>query len=197
MLLSHSRYLAAVVVVCAAVSCARSGERAADTSAGAPAADSAASAMAAMPGMNRPAAKDADQEFLRSMVDHHEGMIQMAMPAMTKASQPSTQNDAHQLHTKQADEQKKMIGMVQSMYGETVTPMVMPPDKAMIDALQTKSGAEYDRAFYRDVIAHHREALKMVDDFMPRLTKPDVRQMAAKIKADQQKEITAFEPKAK
>jgi uncharacterized protein (DUF305 family) len=65
----------------------------------------------------------------------------------------------------------------------------------MNDSLQAKSGVEYDRAFYGDVIQHHREGLKMIDDFMPRLTKPDVKQMAEKMKADQQKEIAEFEKK--
>lgn len=193
---SRSRLLAVAVTATITLSCARSDERTADTSAAA-ATDSAASAMGSMPGMNRPPAKDAEHEFLRAMIDHHEGMIQMAMPAMTKASKPSTQADAHQLHTKQADEQKKMIGMVQSMYGETVTPMVMLEHKSMIDALQAKSGADYDRTFYRTVIAHHRDALKMVDQFVPRFTNAEIKQMAEKMKADQQKEITEFERKAK
>ena len=59
------------------------------------------------------------------------------------------------------------------------------------------AGAEYDRAFYRHAIAHHRDGIRMTDDVLPRLTKPEVRQMAEKMKADQQKEITQFERKAR
>ncbi len=175
--------------------CAR-GENA-NTDTVAPAADTS-SGMASMAGhdMNRPPAKDAEHEFLRMMADHHEGLIEMATAAMTKASQTATQGDAHNLHTKQADELKKMVAMVQSQYGETVTPMAMPNHKAMNDALATKTGADYDRTFYRNVIQHHREALKMIDDVMPRLTKADVKRMAETMRADQAKEITAFERKA-
>jgi len=188
--------VACAATLLAAMSCARSDDGAkADTAAGA-SSDSMAG-MAAMPGMNRPAAKDADHEFLRNMIDHHEGFIQMAMAAMTKASKPETQGDAHNGHTKQADEQTKMIVDVQSMYGETVTPMMMPMHKAMNDSLQAMSGAEYDRAFYRNVIAHHRDGIKMTDALLPRLAKPEVKRMAEKMKAEQQKEITAFERKAK
>jgi uncharacterized protein (DUF305 family) len=192
-----SRHLAIVVVWFVALGCARSSDRAADSSASPAAADSAASAMASMPGMNRPAAKDADHEFLRAMVDHHEGLIQMAMSAMTKASKAATQGDAHMLHTKQADEQKQMISMVQSMYGDTLMPMVMPEHKAMNDSLQVMTGAAYDRKFYEDVVKHHREGITMVDDMMPRLTRADIKQMATKMKADQQKEIQEFERKTK
>lgn len=181
------------------VGCAGSDDAAKGDTAAAATSDSGAAmaGMAGMPGMNRPAAKDADHEFLRNMIDHHEGFIQMAMAAMTKASQSTTQGEAHQMHTKQSDEQKKMIADVQSMYGETVTPMVMPMHKAMNDSLQAKSGAEYDRAFYRNVIAHHRDGIKMTDELLPRLAKPAVKQMAEKMKADQQKEIAAFERKMK
>ena len=43
-----------------------------------------------MPGMNRPAAKDANHEFLRMMTDHHEGLVVMATAAMNKATRPET-----------------------------------------------------------------------------------------------------------
>lgn len=193
----HSRFArsAFVIPLLALAACARGDRAASDTAA--PPAESAAG-MAAMPGhdMNRPPAKDAEHEFLRMMADHHEGLVQMATAAMTKASQSATQGDAHKLHTKQADEQKKMIAQVQSQYGETVTPMVLPSNKAMIDSLAAMSGAEYDRTFYRNVIAHHREGIRMTDEFLPRLTKADVKQMAERMKAEQQKEITEFERKA-
>ena len=165
-----------------------------------PTSDSAAGAAATAAGdhsMNRPAAKDADHEFLRMMSDHHEGMIQMATAAMTKGSNPTVQGDAHRLHTKQLDEQKRMLSMVQSSYGEAVTPMAMGSNKAMVDQLSAKSGAEYDRAFYSTVVAHHREGIKMVDDFLGRLTKTEVKQMAERMKTDQQKEITEFEAKSR
>lgn len=185
----------------AAVACGGSSDTATtDTAAGAAAtpAGGDTSSMAGMDhGSMRPAAKDADQEFLRMMVDHHEGMIQMATAAMTKGSTPTVQGDAHKLHTKQADEQKQMQSMVQASYGETVTPMVMPSNKAMNDSLQAKTGTDYDRTFYANVIAHHREGIKMTDDLLPKLTRPDVKQMAEKMKADQQREITEFERKMK
>jgi uncharacterized protein (DUF305 family) len=147
--------------------------------------------------MNRAPAKDADHEFLRMMSDHHEGMIQMATAAMSKGSNPTVQDDAHRLHTKQLAEQKEMLNMVQSSYAESVTPMAMGSNKTMLDQLNGKSGSEYDRAFYSTVVAHHREGIKMIDDFLGRLTKAEVRQMAEKMKADQQKEITEFERKSR
>lgn len=147
--------------------------------------------------MNRVSAKDADHEFLRMMSDHHQGLIQMASTAMTSGSTPTVQGDAHRLHTKQQEEQKRMLGMVQSNYGETVTPMVMGSNRTMLDQLGAKSGTDYDRAFYANVVAHHREGIRLIDDFLGRLTNSEVRQMAEMMKTDQQKEIAEFEPKAR
>jgi len=148
-----------------------------------------------MAGTNRPPARDANHEFLRMMTDHHEGLVVMASAAMTKATRPGTQADAHQLHTKQAAERDTLLAKIRSAYNETHTPTVMPDNRAMNDSLQQKSGAAYDRDFYRNVIAHHRQAIQMIDQFMPRLTDPQLRQMAEKMRRDQTREITEFERK--
>lgn len=191
---SHPAILALSLMAAAAVGCAKGDEAATDTSAAAAATTAPDSGMG---GMNRPAARDADQEFLRMMADHHEGMIQMGNAAMTKGSTPAVQGDAHMMHTMQMDEQKKMMGMLQTSYGESPMPMLMPSNKAMMDALGTKTGPDYDRAFYLNVIAHHEEAVKMVNDMMPKLANTEVKQMAQMMKDHQVKEIAALKKKVK
>ncbi|HET9452939.1 MAG TPA: DUF305 domain-containing protein [Gemmatimonadaceae bacterium] len=186
---AHSLFLGVTMLA----ACARGDTGATDT------AGSSGPTAAAAPGAEtgRPAPQSPEHDFLRRMIDHHEGLIQMATTAMSKASTSATQGDAHNLHTKQAEEQKKMIADVQAQYNEVVTPMVMPQHKAMVDSLATKTGAEYDRTFYRLTIEHHREAVRMVDEMLPRFTKADVKAMAEKMKSDQQREISAFERKAR
>jgi uncharacterized protein (DUF305 family) len=150
-----------------------------------------------MPGMNMPPAKDADQEFLRMMVDHHEGLIQMMDPAMEKASSPTAKADAKKLHDKQHQEQDQMIQMLKSSYSETKEPMVLPSNQQMVDDLaNTPAGPAYDKKMYGHVVMHHQEAIKMINDFQPRLTKPELKQMVQKMKDDQQKEIQEFQRKA-
>lgn len=179
--------------------CAGGGDETADTASAPMASDTSMTGMdhSNMPGMSsRPQAQDADHEFLRGMVDHHAGMIEMSTAAMTKASRPATQADAHRVHTAQDQGTKDMIAMIQRDYGETVTPQVMPSNRTMMENLQSKSGAEYDRTYYTTVVQHHREGVQMIDQFMPRITKPAVREMAEKMKAEQLREITEFEQKA-
>lgn len=149
-----------------------------------------------MAGMSHGPAKDADQEFLRMMSDHHEGLIKMMDAAMEKASSATAKADAKKLHDKQHKEQDDMVAMLKSSYSESYEPNMMPNNKAMNDSLQAMaSGPAYDRTMYHHIVMHHQEGIKMIDDFRSRLTKPDLKQMAQKMKADQQAEIQEFERK--
>ena len=141
------------------------------------------------------AAQDANHEFLRKMSDHHEGLIAMASPAMTKASRQTTQGDAHKVHTKQEEEQQKMVAMIQSSFGEAYAPKIMPKHQAMNDSLQAKSGAAYDSTFYADVVAHHQEGIQMMDQYLPQLTNAELRQMVEKMRTEQTREIQEFQRK--
>ena len=170
-----------------------SAEKASSDTAATVATDTTSGAMA---GMDHAPAKDADNEFLRQMSDHHEGLVMMASVAMTKATKPATQADAHMLHTKQAAERDSMLAMLRTTYDDKHTPTVMPKTRLQNDSLQRTSGPEYDRTFYRLVVEHHREALAMIDSFRPRLTRDDVKRMADMMKKDQQKEIADFQRKA-
>ena len=178
--------------------CAGSKEsRSADTAAAA--ASTADTGMAGMDHSNMPgmtaAAKDADQEFLRKMSDHHEGIIVMLDAAMDKATSATAKADARKVHDKQHPERDQMVAMLKSGYNETHTPTPMASAKAMIADLEKKTGAAYDRDMYGHIVMHHQEGIKMMDDFLPRLQNPELRQMVQKMRADQQREIQEFQRK--
>jgi uncharacterized protein (DUF305 family) len=139
------------------------------------------------------AARDADQEFARMMVDHHQGMIVMAQQAMERGSTEAVKTEAHGMHQKQETEQKELLALLQREYQDTHQPTVTPSNRAMADSISAKQGADYDMAFRMHTIAHHREAIQMVDQFLPRLTRPELRTMAERMKADQAAEIQKLE----
>lgn len=195
--------LTSTIIALATAACSGGNEEGADTVASAPGSPSAAGATGAagmdhsqMAGMNHGPAKDADHGFLRMMSDHHEGLVAMATEAMNKASTPEAQGDAHNLHTEQAAERDTMVSMIRSFYAEAHTPTVMPKNKAQNDSLRALSGKEYDRKFYQLVVAHHREGIAMMDSVMASLTRPEVKRMTEKMRAEQQKEIQEFQRKS-
>ena len=139
------------------------------------------------------AAGGADHEFLDKMVNHHEGLILLAGRAENKSG--PFRADAKKLHAKQETEQQKMLKMLSGPSGKSVEPMIMPKHKMMSDSLERQNGKAYERGFYQDVIAHHKEGIAMIDSFLPRLTDDSVRTMAEKMRSDQEKEIQEFSKK--
>jgi uncharacterized protein (DUF305 family) len=187
------RALAACTLLPVFAACGGGGDDAGQQSS----ADSAAPATTAPPadtsGMQHAAARDADQEFARMMVDHHQGMIVMAQQAMERGRTEALKTEAHGMHQKQETEQKELLALLQREYQDTHQPTVTPSNRAMADSLSAKQGADYDMAFRMHTIAHHREAIQMVDQFLPRLARPELRTMAERMKADQGAEIQKLE----
>lgn len=182
-----------------AITACSAGEKAPDTAAApaaSPAPDSAAGSN--MAGMNHNMANmtgDADHDFLRMMSDHHKGLIQMAHMTKDRKEGGSAVADAKKLDAAQDKELDHMVTMLEKDFKDAYAPKVMPEHQAMADELKAKSGKEYDRAFYQNMIKHHQEAIKMVDDYLPKARNAMLKQMAEKMKADQTREISEFEKK--
>ena len=207
---SARRYGATLLVLSSAAgvlgACAKSQDAAGTDTSGAAAATTDTAMAGMQPGpaaagasggmaMNESAPKDSNQAFLRMMVDHHEGLITMASAAQGKLQSAGAKSDAQKLIDKQRGEQQRMKGMLSSTYSDQHMAMVLLSNKAMNDSLQaTSPGGQYDKDFYHHVIAHHREGVQMTDRMLPHLT-GDVKAMAEKSKADQQREIQEFEKK--
>lgn len=196
--------LAAVSAAMLLAACSKSDTGSADSSAASVAdmpaqTDTGMGTMAGMDHstMNATPAKDPDQEFVRMMVDHHQGLVEIADATLAKNPSDHVRKDATAMKQKQAAEQKMMISILKSDYGEDKMAMAMPANASAVSAVASKTGADLDRTFREKVIAHHEEALKMVDDYTPKFTKPAVRTMAAKMKSDQQKEIAKLKSELK
>lgn len=189
---------AAVALVFGLVACGRSGnDVATDTAGGMLGGDSQMAGMdhSMMGAPNRPAARDADQEFLRMMSDHHEGLIEMASAAVVKGTTSEIKADARRLQATQEQQQKQMMDMLRTLYGEELQPHMMPSNMAMHDSLQQHLGDAYDRTFYEMVVKHHREGIRVMDDFGPRVRRPEVKRMLEEMRNNQLREISDLEEK--
>ena len=135
---------------------------------------------------------DPDRDFLRMMSDHHKGMIAMVHPTIESKENLSVKPDARQIDKAQDAELNKMITILSNQYKDDYTPKVTLDNQRMVDELKGKSGKDYSRTFLANVIMHHEEAVRMVDDYLPKAKNPEVKRMAETIKADQTKEIAKF-----
>jgi uncharacterized protein (DUF305 family) len=150
--------------------------------------------MAGMPGMANMTG-DPDHDFLRMMTDHHKGLILMAHQTKESSQQLSTKPLATRLDKEQDEELDKMMSMLEKDYKDAYAPKVMPAHAKMAEDLQGKTGGDYDRTFMQDVITHHQEAIKMIDDYLPRAKNPTLKAMAEEMKATQTQEITELQKK--
>ena len=152
---------------------------------------SAHSQMAGMANMTG----DPDRDFLRMMSDHHKGLIALAHLTLEKKENLPVKSDAAKMDKAQDAEIEKMIAMLDRQYKDAYTPSVMPDNQRMVDELKGKSGADFSRTFLRNVIAHHREATQMIDQYLPKAKKPQVKAMAEQMKSDQTREIAEMQRK--
>lgn len=154
-----------------------------------PAADSAKSG-----GMgNMAMTGNADHDFLRMMSDHHKGLIAMAHETIESKDKLGVKPIAKRLDAEQDKEIDRMATLLDSAFKDSYTPMIMPDNQALLDALKGKTGADYDRTFLESVIKHHQQAIQMIDAYLPKAGMPQLKAMAEQMKAAQEKEIKEFQ----
>lgn len=134
----------------------------------------------------------ADRDFLRAMSDHHKGLVAIVHATVDRKEKLSVRADANRLDAEQDKELDEMVTMLEKTYKDPYDPKIMPEHQAMLDSLKTLHGSAYDRAFLRDIIRHHEEAVAMIDAFLPKSRDPAVRSMAERMRAAQSREIAEF-----
>lgn len=171
--------------------CSTRHDTATDTTATATA--TAAGQPTATPAPAQPMTMDANHEFLRKMSDHHRGLIAIVHQAVEQKDAAGVMATAKKLDTEQDAELDTLMITLRQKYNDPYDPQITPEHQAMVDSLKSLSGAAYERAFRRDVIRHHQEAIAMVDAYLPRLTDPSLKAMAERMRADQTREIAQLQ----
>jgi predicted outer membrane protein len=140
-----------------------------------------------------PSAVDADREFLRRMLDHHAGLTRISHAAIERAGGAKTRNAARYVDLRHDVERDRIRRILRREFRDSSAAQPLPEHSAAGDSLALLSGREYDRAFQEWVIAHHREALRMIETYLPRLRRSDVKALARDIRENQLREITELE----
>ncbi|MEP6618776.1 MAG: DUF305 domain-containing protein [bacterium] len=150
---------------------------------------------AAPPGASVPAVATegtADRGFLRKLSDHHKGMIAMAHLTKDNKNKLSVKALAERIDSEQDAEIDKVVTLLEKDFKDPYTPKVSAPDQAMVDDLKAKTGAAYDRAFLEHTIAHHTEALGMIDAYLQVGTNPAAKALASTIRESINREVPEF-----
>lgn len=139
---------------------------------------------------------DTDQKFMREMCDHHLGVIEVARTAKkADGASADVRAKAEEMARKQQTEIEKMQQMLEQNFGDRYQPKVSAKNQRMVERVRDARGSSLDSTFYETVIEHHEEGIKMMDREMPRLSDPELKKMAEKMKSDQQKEVKQLQQK--
>jgi uncharacterized protein (DUF305 family) len=152
---------------------------------------------------------DADVAFAQGMLPHHEGALEMAQLAGDRAADPRVLDLAARIEAAQAPEIDTLTGWLDE-WGATAGSSSsagmestdhnghdtgdldsgMGDEMGMdIGALAAASGAEFDRLFLTQMIAHHQGAVAMAEIEIADGQNPDAIALAESIRDSQNAEI--------
>ncbi|HBE20751.1 MAG TPA: DUF305 domain-containing protein [Cyanobacteria bacterium UBA11149] len=154
--------------------------------------------------MNR---EEADSHFIEMMIPHHQGAIDMANLAMTKAKHPEIKTLAESIKKAQTQEIEEMTAWYKQWYGIEVPAMsshgmgmpmnsdrnrmemgMMEHHTMAIDLDTLKNAPDFDKAFIEQMIPHHKMAVMMAAMILDS-NRPEMRQLAKNIIQTQSAEI--------
>lgn len=128
-----------------------------------------------------------DAMFIDGMIMHHQGAIEMAKEAQTKATKPEIKTLAAAIIKAQEAEIKQMKAWRQEWYADLKDTGGMQMD---MGAMTVKDGAEpYDVRFIAAMIPHHESAITMSQQALQRSEHAELKTLAGDIIKAQTSEI--------
>lgn len=149
---------------------------------------------------------DIDQHFIVMMIPHHEGAVDMAELALTRAQHPEIKQLAEAIIRDQNREIEQMQTWYQEWYESEVPDMpgrmmgrnsgqrMMGMHSTMMGDLETLSNADdFDQEFIRQMIPHHQMAVMMAQMVVDTANQPEIRELAQTIIESQTAEINQMQ----
>lgn len=137
-----------------------------------------------------------DLQFLDTMTAHHQGAIDMAKMAETKAERAELKSLAKNIITAQEKEIAQMKSWREKSFvgKDAAVNMEMPGmndsmKKMDMKKLASLSGKAFDIEFIRQMIPHHEGALVMAKEAVQKSQKEEIKALANQIVKDQEAEI--------
>ncbi|MFC5822455.1 DUF305 domain-containing protein [Nonomuraea insulae] len=137
---------------------------------------------------------DADVTFAQMMIPHHEQAVEMADLAPTRAADPEIKELAAKIKAAQDPEIQTMKDWL-TEWGKAAPedgmghdmPGVMPEED--MTKLKAVKGAEFDKLFAQQMIAHHNGAIEMARTEQSGGSNPEAKELAKAIETTQQAEV--------
>src|SRR5438128_228880 len=134
-----------------------------------------------------------EQSFLQQMIQHHRSALEMAKLASDHTKRPELREFAGKMIAAQQQEIEQMTKWLNEWFKASPKEVANEAaDKEMkmhTSMLSEKHNADFDKAFLEMMPKHHHMAVEMAEQAEKKATHPELKELAAKIAKDQQKEI--------
>lgn len=131
-----------------------------------------------------------DVEFIDSMVAHHQMAIDMANEEVARGVSSEVKAMAQEMIAVQMQEIATMRAARRELTGDERGTVMMDPHMDVdMGRFNGIGGAELDRRFLEEMIAHHAGALQTSHRALPNLTRNDMRALATSMSESQAREI--------
>lgn len=131
--------------------------------------------------------------FLQQMIQHHRSAVEMAKMVADHTQRADLRQFAEKIISAQTQEIGQMTKWLADWY--KASPKEVANEKAdkemkpHMSMLQSKTNADFDKAFLEMMPKHHHMAVEMAEQAEKKATHPELKELAAKIAKDQQAEI--------
>lgn len=132
-----------------------------------------------------------EQSFLEQMIQHHRSGIEMAKLVSDHTKRTELREMAGKMISAQQQEIDQMTKWLTEWYkASPVTDQKAEEEMKMhMSMLSGKRDADFDKAFLEMMPKHHHGAVEMSEQAEKKATHPELKELAAKIAKDQEKEI--------
>lgn len=137
---------------------------------------------------------DAGDTWVRMMIAHHQGAIDMSRAALQQDVSAGAAKMAQDAIDKQTKEVADLRKLIRSGTPEPKTIDVYHPAmKQMEDAMQRAKGADVSETFMRKMLAHHKGGVALADVALKNGVTGDLRAQVQKTREGQQKDADMTE----
>lgn len=130
-----------------------------------------------------------DVAFIDFFVQHHEAAIQMGMAEAANGESERVRGMAEDMVAAQQTEIDLMLLVRSQLTEEPIRAFRDPHSASDVEQLKGAAGAQADRLFLANMIAHHAFALPAAHGSVEALTSPKLRALAARIYETQSRQI--------
>lgn len=141
---------------------------------------------------------DADRRFLREMLDHHEGLIQLSHEAMQRFMTGPSKDRLSRFDIAQDREKQQMAEALGEIFKDNYSARPDPQHRGEIDSVLAVLPTDRFRdAIAKYIVHHNNEGIRMIDMAMPDLQRQRVRALARAMRAQMAHEIKELSAKTK